>query len=49
MLECDFLGMEVEARSLLIAIEWIAKDGGIQTLVMGAMHSKLMGATSLRK
>ena len=47
MLKGYLLGMEVEAGCLLVAIEWVAEDGGVQTFCVGAMYSELVGASCL--
>ena len=48
MLESNLLGMEMEAGCLLVAIERVAEDRGVQTLLMGAVHSELVGSAGLR-
>ena len=47
MLEGNFLGMEMKAACLLVAIERVAKDGSIQAFVVGTMHTELMGPARL--
>ena len=37
----------MQSGSLLVAVEWIAQDGSIQTLLMGTMHAQLVGSARL--
>ena len=47
MFEGNLLGMEIQSGSLLVAVERIAQDGSIQTLLMGTMHTQLVGSARL--
>ena len=47
MFEGNLLGMEMQSGSLLVAVERIAQDGSIQTLLMGTMHAQLVGSARL--
>ena len=47
MLEGYFLGMEVKSAGWLVAIERVAKDRGVQALLVGTMHSQLVRSASL--
>ena len=40
--------MEMQSGSLLVAVEWIAEDGRIQSFLMGTMHSELVGSAGFR-
>lgn len=42
MLEGNLFGMEVKAACLLVAIERVAEDRGIQAFVVGTMHTELI-------
>ena len=37
----------MQSGSLLVAVERIAQDGSIQTLLMGTMHTQLVGSARL--
>ena len=37
----------MQSGSLLVAVERIAQDGSIQTLLMGTMHAQLVGSARL--
>ena len=48
MFECDLLGMKMQSGCRLVAVERIADDGSIQTLLMSTMHAQLVRSTRLR-
>ena len=48
MFEGYLFCMEMETASLLVAVEWIAEDRGIQAFVMSTMHSELVGSAGFR-
>ncbi len=47
MLEGNLFGMEMQSACLLVAVERIAQDGGIQAFLMGTMHAQLVGSARL--
>ena len=48
MFEGYLFCMEMQSGSLLVAVEWIAEDGRIQSFLMGTMHSELVGTDGFR-
>ena len=48
MFEGYLFCMEMQSGSLLVAVEWIAEDGRIQSFLMGTMHSELVGSAGFR-
>ena len=48
MFEGDGFCMEVKSVCLHVSVEWVAKDGGIQTFSVGAVYSQLVSTPSLR-
>ena len=48
MFEGDGFCMEVKSVCLHVSVEWVAKDGGIQTFSVSAVYSQLVSTPSLR-
>ena len=47
VVERQLLGMQIQTVGLFAAIEGVALDRVMKTLLVGAMHTQLMGATSM--
>ena len=48
VLKCDFFCMKMQSCCSLVAVELIAYDRGIQTLLMSTMHSQLVRSACFR-
>ena len=47
VVERQLLSMQIQTVGLFAAIEGVALDGVMKTLLVGAMHTQLMGATGM--